>query len=347
MTTQERERLAASAAMALVIHALLLVAFALSGWRVEPYPETTPVYVTLPDYARPEPVPEPTPPAPVEPTPQPPPPVEPTPTPPQAPTPTPTPTPSPAPTPTPPTQPRTTPPSTTAAPAAPRSTDAPPGELSSRVDMPWLTDEGADREALRPQGDDLFAQRAEAERPADVPDWVVAGEFSMQPLDTLSAADRSGLQARLESVPGFADAFAAYERAITSGPTAGTTPGSPTSGPGTPGTDPGVTALPGGGLIDWLGQGGRPLLPGYAMPALTAADFYGSVPARVSYLFSIDVNAEGFVVPGSLILRQSSGYTLADDKVRRAVSSWRFETVQGSGIVTGIATLHIERGTIR
>ena len=99
--------------------------------------------------------------------------------------------------------------------------------------------------------------------------------------------------------------------------------------------------------VQWVGGGTRRLIGAPALPQLTAADFGGAVPARVSYVVVLEISAEGFIVPGSLILRQSSGYTAADAKVRTAVSTWRFETAPGSSPAAAIATLHIERKDVR
>ena len=371
MTPYERNRLMISIGIALLVHTVVFVVAAVIGPAYDPYPETTVVYVTLPDYD-PSPIPEPEieppppppPPKPPEPEPPqaeiappppPPPPAEPEPTP--APEPPPAPRPQPAPTPQPaPAQVRQPAPSTRPTPAPqpapppepappPPPRDAPPGALALD-DLDFLQeDDGADRERHRASDDDLFAVRdADHTAPQDRPSWVVQGEFSAQPESSLQPAERETLRAMRDTVPGFSERLTDLVAALQRPPTAGTQPSDRRATESVAG--PSTTSLPGSSQIDWIGAGSRQPRE-LALPQLTASDFGGNVPARISYLIVFEVNADGLVVPGSLILRQTSGYTLADQKVRRAISGWRFDPAPGAPQVTAIATLHIGRDEIR
>ena len=100
---------------------------------------------------------------------------------------------------------------------------------------------------------------------------------------------------------------------------------------------------PGQSTMEWIGTRSRRPVGVLSLPTFASSDFGGLVPARVSYVVVFDVSADGLVVPGSIILRQSSGYTSADRKVVNAVASWRFEPVPGSRPVTAICTLVLER----
>ncbi|MFW5684525.1 MAG: hypothetical protein ACOC1I_06715, partial [Spirochaetota bacterium] len=195
---------------------------------------------------------------------------------------------------------------------------------------------------------DLFAID-EPDSTSELPSWVVEGEFSLQPESSLDEEEQESLESKRDAVPGFTERLNELVRAIANpsqapqpGGDAGTDDGSEAARPG---SDP--TAIPGGGSIEWVGSGTRRPVGQLVLPRLTASDFGGQVPARISFLVVFEVNEDGLVVPGSLILRQSSGYTLADQKVRRAVSSWRFDPAPGTRPVTAIATLHIARDQIR
>lgn len=345
MIHNDRERLLFGAGIALLLHGVLFVGLALGGFDFAPYPETSPVFVTLPDYATPEPRATPRVEEPVEPQvdlaePEP---VE---TQPDATEPRtttePRPTPEPGPVQTPPPQ-RSTPATPSArdqAPAAGR--DAPPGSFSTE-DLAWL-DDSPDRDRQRTSDADLFAIDEPDDADTDLPSWVTEGEFSRQPEATLPADEQAALAEKRDTVPGFASRLAELVSALDNPPSAG--PGS-ADAPGSGPTGPSTTSLPGGSSIDWGEAGSRSPIGTLTLPLLTASDFGGRVPARVSYLIIFDVNAQGQVVPGSLILRQSSGYTLADQKVRAALSTWRFEPAPGTPPVTAIATLHISRDAVR
>ncbi|MFW5883921.1 MAG: hypothetical protein ACOCVW_00440, partial [bacterium] len=247
------------------------------------------------------------------------------------------------------------PPSAEAPEPAPSGSDAPPGSFSQE-DLRWLNDEGGDREGDR-ASEDLFAIDEPDEADTELPSWVTEGEFSPQPESSLEDDEQERLDNMRETVPGFADGLAKLFEALDNPPgtadadgdgrdgTSGETDG--TDGDGPP-TDPATTDVPGGGAIEWVGSGSRRPIGELTRPELAASDFGGTVPARLSYLVVFEVDEDGHVVPGSLILRQSSGYTLADQKVRRAVSTWRFDpAAPGTSPVTAIATLHIARDEIR
>lgn len=358
MIHTDRERLFLAVGVALVFHAVLFGGLALAGFDFTPYPETSPVTVTLPDYTPPEVErqiePEPVEPEPVEP--EPPPariapaepelaPAEPAPA-------------EPAPEPAPPARDAGPVPAPRASSEPPASgTDAPPGAFS-QDDLRWLNDDDVpDREGDRTP-DDLFAIDEPDEVDTDLPSWVVEGEFSLQPESSLERGEQRALEQMRETVPGFADRLAELVEALENPPGAADfdgeggedapgeadgSDGGVDDGPSTPSS---TTEVP-GGAIEWVGSGSRRPVGELTRPDLTASDFGGTVPARVSYLIVFEVDEDGLVVPGSLILRQSSGYTLADQKVRRAVSTWRFDQAPGTRPVTAIATLHIARDEIR
>lgn len=356
MIHTDRDRLLLAVGVTLVFHAALFGGLALAGFDFTPYPETSPVTVTLPDYTprEPEPVePEPVEPEPVEPEPPPaeiePAPVRPEPAPA-------TPEPEPAGPSPPSSEPAPAPsPSGSDAPSAspPIGRDAPAGALSTD-DLPWLNDEGGDREDDR-ASEDLFAIDEPDEAHTELPSWVTEGEFSVQPESSLQADEQDALDEKRAAVPGFSDRLADLMDALENPPGTtdpgddpGVADGSATGSDEGRDIDPATTDVPGGGAIEWLGSGSRRPVGELTRPALTASDFGGTVPARVSYLVVFEVDEDGLVVPGSLILRQSSGYTLADQKVRRAVSTWRFDpAAPGTPPVTAIATLHIARDEIR
>jgi outer membrane biosynthesis protein TonB len=354
MIEHDRDRLFLSIAIALALHAIVFAVMAIVGLDFTPYPEISPVFVTLPEYetVRPEAEPEPTPPEPpapvAEPEPEPPPEIAQSPEAPpeepvrdlgaaeQPPAQRPVPAPvRPAPT-------------VTETPSAPSGSDAPPGSFTTE-DLPWLNQSDADDRAQERSSDELFAVREPDDVDQDLPSWVVEGEFSVQPESSLERDAQRALEQKRETVPGFAERLAELQRSLENPPSATTGSGSEPSDSTDPNATPRAasTSLPGGGSIEWVGSGSRRPVGRLSLPGLSAADFGGQVPARVSYLIVFEVNAEGLVVPGSLILRQSSGYTLADQKVRAAVSTWRFDPAPGAPSVTAIATLHISRDEIR
>jgi outer membrane biosynthesis protein TonB len=367
MIHNDRDRLVLGVGVALLFHTVLFIVLTLVGFDFTPYPETEPVYVTLPEYDPPEvaeleetqPVEQPateeslqeadesdqatteqtvpTEPVPEEPTPQ------------EQPEPA-----EPA------TPPRPEPsvrsdPSPEAPPAAADSVqsamrDAPPGSFTTE-DLPWLSDDAREERARsRTASDDLFAIDEPDDVDQELPSWVIEGEFSMQPESTLDEDAQETLETKRETVPGFSERLSELMSALDdpSQPGQAGTQAAADEADSRPGaTGPATTSLPGGSTIEWVGGGSRRPVGELALPNLSATDFGGQVPARVSYLIVFEVNEDGLVVPGSLILRQSSGYTLADQKVRRAVSTWRFDPAPGTPPVTAIATLHISRDRIR
>ncbi len=340
MIENDRDRLLIGVGFALVLHAILVVVLAIVGLNTPPYPENEPVFVTLPDYepppeAEPEPEPEPEeisepsepliPDAEIEPT---------------APELETQPEPSP--------EIRTDPAPSTPAPAQPQSgRDARPGEIASdTTGLVPAADASRDRAAGRTP-DNFFAISEPDDVDSEKPSWLVEGEFSPQPESSLEEGEQRALAKKRESLPGFEQRMSELIRALENPPssTAGSESGTATGGEEGPATA--TTALPGGSAIEWVGSGGRRPRGQLVLPTLTASDFGGQVPARISYLIVFEVNAAGQIVPGSLILRQSSGYTLADQKVRASISSWGFDPAPGAPPVTAIATLHITRDEIR
>ncbi|MFW5783960.1 MAG: hypothetical protein ACOC2Y_04545 [Spirochaetota bacterium] len=345
MIQHDRDRLVISVGVAVLLHAVLFGILAIVGFDFTPYPETSAVYVTLPEYD-PPPEPEPEDLAVEERAEEPP--VAPT---------------EPEQTTRPDAQPaapseqapadRESSPRSEPAPAAPETSrqgsDAPPGSFSND-DLPWLNDDTSDRERSRTPSDDLFGIDEPDDVNQDVPSWVTEGSFSRQPESTLDEAARESLDEKRETLPGFSERLSELMDALETPPQASPgTEGDSPSGSRPDATGPGsaTTALPGGSSIEWVGSGSRRPVGDLTLPELTASDFDGQVPARASFLIVFEVNADGLVVPGSLILRQSSGYTVVDQKIRRAVSSWRFDRAPGSPPVTAITTLHITRDQIR
>ncbi|TVQ17703.1 MAG: hypothetical protein EA382_18520 [Spirochaetaceae bacterium] len=165
--------------------------------------------------------------------------------------------------------------------------------------------------------------------------------MSVRPIDSLSATERRGLEERAAALPGFDARMRELEAALRS-------PVSPASQPAPSGDGTAVSRqqLPGDAAIDWIGTGSRTVLQS-PLPQIVAQDLGGQVPAWIDYIVVFDVDAAGTVVPGSLIFRQNSGYTAADQKVRQAIQRWQFEAAPGSPRVTAIATLRITRDRIR
>jgi len=303
--------------VAIVLHAIIFTLMAIFGFDPTPYPETEPVFVTLPDYEEPEPAeiaPEPQNEAPAE-----------TPGAAQSPTP-----PASSPVPAPSQGSQTAPPATGGVATAPASTEP----------LPWQQEPGSDRGGATDEGE-LFSFADDEAQDEELPDWVLNGQV-VQPIDTLAASDQETLAQKSATIPGFDDRL---DRLIDSL----SNPAGPASvaGPEQTGNENvSRQELPGNSALEWVGAGPRAAIGELTLPQLNASDFRGEVPARVDYIVVFDVNDAGVVVPGSLILRQSSGYTQADQKVRRAVLSWRFDPAPGTPSVTAIATLQITRDEI-
>ncbi|MFW6292036.1 MAG: hypothetical protein ACOC7V_06865, partial [Spirochaetota bacterium] len=188
MIHTDRDRLLLAVGVTLVFHAALFGGLALAGFDFTPYPETSPVTVTLPDYTPrdPDPVePDPVEPEPVEPEPVEPEPVEPEPDPaeiaPAEPEPA-DPDPEPA-------------PGSTEAPAEQQiGRDAPPGAIAADNegllrDAPSSTE----RERHRIPDDELFTREELDETGTDesVP-WPVEGEDSLPSESTSQPGDQEG-----------------------------------------------------------------------------------------------------------------------------------------------------------
>ena len=340
MTHQERDRLGLSVVLALAAHAVIIVMLTLIDWQVHDYPESRTVFIDLLEYQTappviesiPEPIEEPVvtpevvevPPAEIAA---------------QVPAPPIAPDPNPAPRAPAPAQPQVSP--IPAAPVPPVSRDAPPGSFSFADDPMLRSDPTVDRSYLRTPDAELFGD-VEVSETGQLPAWVDEG--IIQPLGTLAPVDQEGLADKRATVAGF-DAL--LDRVLQS-LTSPSTTSNANAQPGTPGD--GVSrenTLPGDPRLEWVGGGTRRPIGTLAMPDLASGDFGGLVPARVSWVIVFDVDADGLVVPGSLILRNSSGYTSADQKVRRALASWQFELAPGSQPVTVICTLILERDDLR
>lgn len=347
MTHRERGRLAFSIVVSLVVHAGIVAGLGFADWGIEEYPETVPVFIELPEY-EPAPLPEPEP----EPIP------EPEPVEPPEPEPLPSPDPEPAPEPEPedrqPVEPEPAPvepeppPSepvssetpaaapTRVAAATPEPRDAPPGSFD-QSDLTWLqeNDEAPERERQRAPNvfdevpDEVFSE-------GDIPSWVDQGVI--QPIESLPVSERAALAEREESMAGFEERLDQILDTLNRPSTVARTelPASDTSTPD--------EVLPDNvEEIDWFGGGSRRPRDTLFLPDYSSEDFGSQGIARIEYVIVFDVDANGLVVPGSLILRQSSGYTRADELMRSAVSRWSFEPVPGAQVVTAICTIILER----
>jgi TonB family protein len=198
-----------------------------------------------------------------------------------------------------------------------------------------------DRADDRTTDEELFTFE-EDQADADLPDWVRAGEYSIQPEESLTPSEQATIEEKRETLPGFEERLDRFVSAVNA-------PEGPASAPSpeqTGNTNASRQQISGDSAIEWFGSGPRTVTD-YSEPRLTAADFGGQVPARVNYIVIFDVDAAGRVVPGTLIVRQSSGYTQADQKVRQAILGWRFEPSPSAPTVTAIATLQITRDEIR
>jgi len=349
MTHQERDRLVFSLVLALVIHAGIIVTLSLVDWKTQEYPETNTVFIEFIEY---ESVPPP-----IEPTPElaeetPPESVEELepeePQPPEEPIAEDPPVDNQLAAVTPDAEPE--PPADVAAetetPAPqiptpePVGRDAPPGSFD--LDDPFARDDSTAeaREEARPTGAELFTFD-EARDSGQLPAWVAEG--TIQPLSSLALTDQRNLAEKENALEGFAELMEQITQSLIS-------PQS-TLDQNQPGTEDGAqfseVSLPGDSSLDWVGGGSRSAVGRLALPQIDSEDLGGLVPPRLTYVIVFDVNADGVVVPGSLILRNSSGYTAADQIVRRVVSSWHFEPAPGSQPVTAICTLILERDDLR
>lgn len=333
MTHQDRDRLAFSLVLALVIHAVIIVTLTLVDWEIHEYPQTEPVFVELLDYQSTppviEPVPEPAeeiPPEPVtdaEPEEQ---------------------EPAEAPAPQPePVAPAVQEAERPAVPAQVVASDAPPRDAPagsfSTEDLPWLrSDPSANRDETRTADAELFTFN-EATEIGQLPAWVAEG--TIQPLSSLAPGDQEILAEKQETVPGFQDHLDQILQSLRSPAITADQSRPPVTGDQADSTE---VSLPGDSRLEWVGGGSRRPVGALALPEFGADDLGGLVDARITYIIVFDVNWKGHVVPGSLILRQSSGYTAADQKVHRAVNTWHFEPAPpGSPPVTAICTLILER----
>ncbi len=315
MTVADRGRTITAVLLAVLVHVVAAVAITVFGGSFEPYPESTPVIVTLPQYDD-----SPTEPAPSEPEPR----SEPQPVAAEP-------------------EPVTPAPRDSAPPPASQTEQPPAAPREPPQPLPWEEQgSSAEREAARVDDQDLFPSDEPDAATADLPSWVVAGEVSRRPEESLAPQEQAVLDRKRETLEGFDARLNALGEALDN-------PRGPSSAPSPQETGTATATrsdLPGDGIIEWIGSGGRQAVS-TDLPPLTGEDFGGQVPARVNYIIVFEVDSAGAVVPGSLILRQSSGYTLADQKIRSAVLRWRFEPAGNAPTVTAIASLQITRDEIR
>lgn len=372
MHDHDRERLSASIALAVLLHAVVAVVFWLAGWaRVEPYPEyTPPLYVDLestfvPDDP-PEAVEEPPEelnleePAPAQPEQAEPAPSEPAATEEAPPADTP---PAADVAPPQPDEPATEPSTETSAPAAsPPPTDSPtvpadqpPAEAEPQQTFDFEGDiatlygrEERDDAPPRPADDGFFEIPEEsAEEPQDLPDWVTAvmddSGISTEGMETQEIEE---LATKIERDPELEALMRRANQAIEQG----RVPQAETSGSDSPrrseSASPATETIAENASIQWSGpEGGRGT--GGDLPSITASDFQGPIPPRITFVVAFDVNSQGVVIPGSVLVQRRSGYTQVDRKVRSAILGWKFFPKPGADRETGVFTLVVERQDIR
>jgi hypothetical protein len=371
----DRERLSASIALAVLLHAVVGVVFWLAGWtRVEPYPEyTPPLYVDLESSFVPEdpqevveeppeelnlqePAPEQ--PAPAEPAPSEPAPTEEAPAtetppaadvaPPQAAEPAPPPPASqPAETPDAPAPPADSP--TAPADPQPAQPEAEPQEtFDYEGNMATLYGrEERDDAPRRPADDGLFDIPEEpSEEPEDLPDWVNQLDNAGIPTEEMETEEIEELATKIERDPELEALMRRANQAIEQG----RVPQAETSGSDSPRTSesasPATETIGENAAIQWSGpEGGRG--PGGELPNITASDFQGPIPPRITFVVAFDVDSQGVVIPGSVIVQRKSGSTQVDRKVRNAILGWKFLPKPGADRETGVFTLVVERQDIR
>ncbi len=332
MTHQDRDRLVFSLVLALLFHAGIIVVLSLIDWQIPEYQQVNTVYVEFLEYESAPPTTEPTPESVADPDPEEQQPAE---------------------------EPlvEEQPVDNRLADAAPEaepdegsvtasvsppaeSRDAPPGSFS--LDDPFMQDDSAAaaREEGRPDDPGLFTYD-EVTETGELPVWVAEG--TIQPLSSLEPADRENLAEKEDTVEGFAELMDLITQSLIAPQT--------TVDRSRPFTEEGEesseVSLPGDSSLNWVGGGSRRAVGELALPDIGSDDLRGLVPRRLTYIIVFDVNSNGVVVPASLILRQSSGYTAADQKVRNAVTRWHFEPAPGSQPVTAIFTFVLERDDLR
>ncbi|MFW5844204.1 MAG: hypothetical protein ACOCW6_09775, partial [Spirochaetota bacterium] len=193
-------------------------------------------------------------------------------------------------------------------------------------------------------GDVLRPDEESLAQDVTLPDW--AGTVLSQAgvsADQMSVSEATSVAERIDTNPEFesllSDAIAGLNRrAAESDP--GTTPGeTPGPGAGTEGpASESADGVQGDPRLAWEGgdRGGAGPLP-----ELTAADFQNQVPAETRFVVIFEVDERGGVVPGSIIFQQRSLYTQANEKLRRAIASWRF--APGAGTQSAVFTLIVRR----
>ena len=361
MHDHDRERLSASIALAVLLHAVVGVVLWLAGWaRVEPYPEyTPPLYVDLESSFVPEDPqevveeppeemnleepaseqPAPAEPAPSEPAPEQPAPAEsaPSETAPSPPAETPD---APAPPADSPTAPADPPPARPE--AEPQQTFDYEGDMTTLYGR-----EERDDAPRRPADDGLFDIPEEpSEEPEDRPDWANQLQDAGIPTKEMEPEDIEELATKIERNP----ELEALMRSVSQAIEQGRVPQAETSSSDSPRTSesapPATETIGENAAIQWSGpEGGRG--SGGELPSITASDFQGPIPPRITFVVAFDVNSQGVVIPGSVVFQRRSGYTQVDRKVRSAILGWNFFPKPGADRETGVFTLVVERQDIR
>ncbi len=349
MMRSDRERLAISSAIAIGIHILILGLLFLIGWNIEPYPEyEPPIYVSLDDFeleeeapAEPEPEPAPQELSQAEPTPEPEP--EPEPAPPAA---EPEPAPEPEPTPEPRREPEPTP--EPEAEPEPEPAEPPPRDpLPPPDDVDLL---GGDRTAERSRSErqvpDLDELASEREQRAELPDWVREEQDAAAPAERMDEREADTLAQHIERDPEFERQLREVLESVSEARRQPSDPreGDPAPGDRDPDEPTADRAVDDTGMIRGISGRGVPNIG----LEFSAEDFGDNVPPITTIVVVFDVDARGFVVPGSLIFQQRSRYTRVNEKVREEVRGWRFEPLPSgqTHTQTGIFTLVINRGDV-
>lgn len=331
MTHQERDRLSIAVGFSVVVHLIIAVLSGVFGTSPDLPDYLPPLRVELnaPEPVEPVPVPlseaEPEPPAPTEP---------------------PEPTPETAPAPA-------TPAPQSQAPAGADPMAERPGREFSLDEIMGVQGAGAPRDRRQSREDVLQADPDSLAPDVALPDW--AGTVLSQAgvsTEQMSVSEATDVADRIRRNPEFrrllSEAIEGVNRSAADGrrsPEAGGQEPSP--GPGSePGTADGTATdgAQGDPRLSW--QGGDRGAAG-PLPELTAADFGNQVPAEVRFVVIFEVNDRGGVVPGSIIFQQRSLYTAANQKLRSAVASWRFDPKPGAPTESAVFTLVVRREDVR
>jgi hypothetical protein len=334
MTHQERDRLSIAVGFSVIVHLVIAV---LSGFFASaPAPDHLPPLRVELNVPEPAPLPEPEPPAP-EPAPEP----------------TPVPEPeTPAPTPQAP-APGTSAPGAAGSqgpPAGPDPLSGPAPDEITEADI-WGRRERTAPRRQQPREDVLRADPDSLAPDVTRPDWAgtVLSQAGVSD-DQMTDSERTAVAERIESNPEFepllTEAIEALDRPGAAERLAPGTSGqepspAPGSGTGTDGTADGSQGDP---RLSWEGGDRGDAGP---LPVLTAEDFEGRVPAETRFVVIFEVNEGGGVLPGSIIFQQRSVYTAVNEKLRRAIASWRFDPASGAGTQSAVFALVVRREDVR